>query len=581
MAIEITGNKLSFDGVEFKQGDVTASKDFELKRKSDTGIPIKRLRAFESSSTFIDMNRAAGRQRNKFGSKLNKGETLDVFVKDTYEAFHIDPFLISIGPKANIPIELTGSISTQTDGVTQTSAFLNGFTGFDQDNYGFILDNGLITTGIITADNALSVAPGTSLIYGALGTIGGSGNAAETSQDIVIQPNTTTTINVSDENPSYTIAAGINYTISVGADVTIVSSNQTFTGGDIGDTGVEILDEEVVVGPDTTVGTGGVAFTQIISTNTIAGAGTTTLNVTDENLSITINEGIEYTIPAGSNVTIINANQTFTGGTIGETGVQINEEEVVVSPDTTVGTGGVSFTQIISTHTVAGAGATTLNVTDENLSITINDDINYTIPTGSNVTIINSNQQFTGGTVTDITVTGDTLVEGEIAVGWDNDIPITASLTLSNAVHGMGRQVLVKSGSNPLYGVDIATSMEPDHPLYGLPSNAGQYRATSPAGAITLELPSASVGMSFDIISKQSYSGTNPNPNTLMAPTILVTPNDSEKFIFNIAGASGTIGKGIQLVSQSMQPGARLHVTCQNEASWSVIQMNGPWTDEA
>ena len=82
----------------------------------------------------------------------------------------------------------------------------------------------------------------------------------------------------------------------------------------------------------------------------------------------------------------------------------------------------------------------------------------------------------------------------------------------------------------------------------------------------------------FDTI--QSYSSLGPNPNTLMAPTILVTPNNSEKFIFNIAGTSGTIGKGIQLVSQSMQPGARLHVTCQNEASWSVIQMNGPWTDE-
>ena len=50
MAIEITGEKLLFDGIEFKQGDVTASKDFETKRKSDDGIPLKRLRAFESAS---------------------------------------------------------------------------------------------------------------------------------------------------------------------------------------------------------------------------------------------------------------------------------------------------------------------------------------------------------------------------------------------------------------------------------------------------------------------------------------------------------------------------------------------------
>ena len=430
MAIEITGDKLSFDGVEFKKGDVTASKDFELRRKSDTGIPVKRIRAFESSSTFIDMNRTAGRQRTKYGT-LKKGETLDVFVRDNYEALHIDPFLVSIGPKATIDLQLTGSISTQTNGVTQTSAFLNGFTGFDQDNYGFILDNGLITTGIITADNALSVAPGTSLIYGALGTVGGTGNTAETSQDITIQPNTTTIINVSDENPSYTIASGINYTISVGADVTIINTDQTFTGGDVGDTGVEILEEEVVVGPDTTVGTGGVAFTQIISTNTIAGAGVTTLNVTDENLSITINEGINYTIPNGSNVTIINSNQQFTGGTV---------TDIAVTGDTTLSG---DSTVINSELTQSGDSVFTngSNVFEGNESADPSASI-------SSVTTfvgdLSSSESSSGATVEISGPSGSgELVVDQISVGWDNDIPITASLTLSNAAHGMGRQVLV------------------------------------------------------------------------------------------------------------------------------------------
>ncbi len=563
MAIEITGDKLSFDGVEFKKGDVTASKDFELRRKSDTGIPVKRIRAFESSSTFIDMNRTAGRQRTKYGT-LKKGETLDVFVRDNYEALHIDPFLVSIGPKATIDLQLTGSISTQTNGVTQTSAFLNGFTGFDQDNYGFILDNGLITTGIITADNALSVAPGTSLIYGALGTVGGTGNTAETSQDITIQPNTTTIINVSDENPSYTIASGINYTISVGADVTIINTDQTFTGGDVGDTGVEILEEEVVVGPDTTVGTGGVAFTQIISTNTIAGAGVTTLNVTDENLSITINEGINYTIPNGSNVTIINSNQQFTGGTV---------TDIAVTGDTTLSG---DSTVINSELTQSGDSVFTngSNVFEGNESADPSASI-------SSVTTfvgdLSSSESSSGATVEISGPSGSgELVVDQISVGWDNDIPITASLTLSNAAHGMGRQVLVCSGSNPLYGVEFAPSISPSHPWYGLPTANGRY-LDNPAGIIRLELPSASVGMSFDIRSKQRYAHAN---HTTFAPTILVTPNDSGKFIFNSAGDIGTNGKGIQLVSQSMQSNARLHVTCQNEASWSIINMNGPWTDE-
>jgi len=429
MAIEITGDKLSFDGVEFKKGDVTASKDFELKRKSDDGIPIKRLRAFEGSSTFIDMNRKAGRKKNKYGGDLIKGETLDVFVKDSYEALHIDPYLVSIGPKPNIEMQLTGSISTLseeivlsatdkitisgtttiTGGNTQItggdveitgSTYISGAAVIPQPwldaldfatgsnpvgTYGLIMNGGVLTNGFITADNALSVMPGTSLIYGALGTVGGTGNTAETSQDIVIQPNTTTIINVSDENPSYTIASGINYTISVGADVTIINTDQTFAGGNVGDTGVEILEEEVVVGPDTSVGTGGVAFTQIISTNTIAGAGATTLNVTDENLSVTINQGIEYTIPYGSNVTIINSNQTFTGGAI-DSGISAGGD--IETTGTTTSTGGTGNTTFTTTDITVPAGTNTvIYVNMYNDSYTISTGTNYTIQQTGNVII--------------------------------------------------------------------------------------------------------------------------------------------------------------------------------------------------
>lgn len=213
MAITITADKLNFDGEEFKKGDVTASKSFETKRKSDDGIPLKRLRAFNSASTFIDFNTERRGQV--------KGQSLDVFVKDTYEALHIDPYLVSLGAKNNMPLHLTGSIKTFTSGETQTSTFLAGKTGFDEDNYGIIFDNGIITTGILTVDNALSIAPGTGLINGALGVMGGVGNSQIISQDTIVQPNYNMILYVNNNNDSITINSGINYTISTGADVTI------------------------------------------------------------------------------------------------------------------------------------------------------------------------------------------------------------------------------------------------------------------------------------------------------------------------------------------------------------------------
>ncbi len=681
MAIEITSNKLSFDGVEFKQGDVTASKDFEQKRKSDEGIPLKRLRAFESASTFIDFNRSsATRQKDRFGNDLKKGETLDVFVRDSFEAFHIDPFLVSLGPKSNTPLQLTGSIKTLTLGEEAPSAMLAGRSGFDTGSYAIILDNGLIASGTLTVDNALSIAPGTGLMYGALGVLGGAGNLAETDQNIIIQSNTTTTINVSEDNPSYTIAAGTEYTINNNADVTIVHSNQTFTGGTVGVTNVEINQEEVVVGPDTTVGTGGVAFTQVISTNTTAGAGATTLNVTNENISITINKGINYTVPIGSNVTIINTDQQFTGGTVTDISVTGNTSLTDITATGNASLSGITasldFSQLSMDITQNGlftlgstgqlefsGGNTNFNtnvnvdVTDASSSVEITGSAgSVTLEVSGGNTVINGvtasldfsqlsmditqgglfalggstifevsggntviNSEFTqsgasvftdganvfeGDTSLDpLTSTGSIttfvgdlssseaasatveisgpsgsgeLVVDQISVGWDNDIPVTASLTLSNAAHGMGRQVFVCSGSDPLYGIGFYTQLQPSHHWYGLPASTGQHLA-NPAGVIRLELPSASVGMSFDIKNKQRTAQAD---HTTYAPTILVTPNNSEKFIFNVVGADGTAGKGIQILSQSMQQNARLHVTCQSEASWSIINMNGPWTDE-
>ena len=291
MAIQITGNTLSIDGEEFKKGDVTASKAFETKRKSDDGIPLKRLRAFNSASTFIDFNTERRGQQ--------KGDAIDVFVRDTFEAFHIDPLRISLGAKSNLPLELTGSIKTKALGEQVPQTWLHKIkfkSGSNPQTYGLIMDGGIVTTGIITAENALSIQPGIGLIYGALGVLGGTGNLAETSQDIVVQPNTTTTINVSDENPSYTIAAGTDYTISAGADVTIINPNQTFTGGAIDD-GID--------SDGTGTFQGGVGNSSYITTNQTIPANTNTiLYVTPYDDSITINSGVNFTISQNADLTI-------------------------------------------------------------------------------------------------------------------------------------------------------------------------------------------------------------------------------------------------------------------------------------
>ena len=128
------------------------------------------------------------------------------------------------------------------------------------------------------------------------GVLGGTGNLAETDQNIIIQSNTTTTINVSEENPSYTIAAGTEYTINSGADVTIINPNQIFTGGTIGD-GIE--------SGGTGTFEGGVGNGNSINTNqTIPTATNIILYVSPYNDSITIQSGIDLTIEQTADLTI-------------------------------------------------------------------------------------------------------------------------------------------------------------------------------------------------------------------------------------------------------------------------------------
>ena len=97
------------------------------------------------------------------------GQAIDVFVKNTYEALHVSPAKVSIGPVPGIPLELTGSISTNSNTINLTSIknsiTLSGSTSISgstevssawldaleymnipTSSYGLVMDGGIITT---------------------------------------------------------------------------------------------------------------------------------------------------------------------------------------------------------------------------------------------------------------------------------------------------------------------------------------------------------------------------------------------------------------------------------------------------
>ena len=84
----------------FSKDDVTQLKAIETLRKSTDGIPVKKLRSFASSSTFIDFD----------SSVTSAGDKIDIKVADTFEALSLSQTRTSLGPKEDVPLELTGSL---------------------------------------------------------------------------------------------------------------------------------------------------------------------------------------------------------------------------------------------------------------------------------------------------------------------------------------------------------------------------------------------------------------------------------------------------------------------------------------
>ena len=166
-------------------------------------------------------------------------------------------------------------------------------------------------------------------------------------------------------------------------------------------------------------------------------------------------------------------------------------------------------------------------------------------------------------------VSGTLEVDGAIGVNYSNNVQVTSSLTLTNVDHGMGRQVLVRSGSNPV-------STTPGF-NFNLPIQSGVYKSTSPAGTITLTLPAATIGLSFNVYHSCFHGGFD----GLYPPSLKLTPSGTNRFIYGAGGSAGVMDKAIISPSSSVDGGDFVVVSCVSESSWMIQQMGGTWVDEA
>ena len=242
---DFDANTIRIGGSSFSKTNVDEVKDIETKRKSDIGIPMKRLRAFGSASTFVDLNAAgvvpSGHSSARSG--FTKGESIDIFVKDTYEAFHVDPYLISVGAKANLPLELTGSLKISPS--YSDPHDLKGkykFSG-NPDNFGSA-GTGIEISGSLDLSGSsanysfenmsMDIFQGGQLTYGALG-VSMTGNSNVTIEEAVItQPGIISqSFNIgTSTSPSLNTMTGIgdNCYIMIAEGVTItVNPGSTFT----------------------------------------------------------------------------------------------------------------------------------------------------------------------------------------------------------------------------------------------------------------------------------------------------------------------------------------------------------------
>ena len=156
------------------KADLIAAKEDTTNRKLDTGIPIKRITAFEDTgSTFIDFNTTS--------RGVTAGTAIDFKINDNLESIHLSQDRVSIGPQDNFPVEITGALNVKPNsnaphkigGLVQITGKLegSGTSGFEvsgslvQSSSGGIVtfnDSGSsFSGGSVTIENAITAQPNT------------------------------------------------------------------------------------------------------------------------------------------------------------------------------------------------------------------------------------------------------------------------------------------------------------------------------------------------------------------------------------------------------------------------------------
>ena len=214
------------------KADVTDLKNIESQRKSTDGIPVKRIRSFTSSSTFIDLE----------ASHSSAGDRIDIKVANTFEALSISTARVSLGPKETVPLELTGSLKvtpsySDPHDLKGKYVFSGNPSNFGSAGTGIVISGSLDLSGSFAnysfENMSMDISQGGQLIYGALG-VAMTGNSNVTIEEAVItQPgHISQSFNIGTAgNPSTTnmIGVGDNCYIKITEGVIIhVNEDSTF-----------------------------------------------------------------------------------------------------------------------------------------------------------------------------------------------------------------------------------------------------------------------------------------------------------------------------------------------------------------
>mgnify|MGYP001221768865 CR=1 FL=1 len=94
---------------------------------------------------------------------------------------------------------------------------------------------------------------------------------------------------------------------------------------------------------------------------------------------------------------------------------------------------------------------------------------------------------------------------------------------------------------------------------------------TISADAKTLTLPAVVVGASFIIVNTANDGES----------LLTISPNSSDKFLVDIAGAAGTDNKDVILAKATQDQYDYIHLVGLTSAGWYISDVRGTWVDES